>query len=209
MSRYRLVSLLALVCVMSSLAGLAVAAQSGQPIIVKQGMAALSLPAPDTTELFHWSHLPVNIFIAAGNGQEQKWSQVVAAGFDEWVQASHGVVTYRLVDSASKAQITVRFVSSSTIPCCPNLVGLTTTSWTGPVLQSAEIVLATGQKSPSDLQTAAAHELGHALGICGHSDNPADLMFSAPIRVPASPARPVTDRDLDSLKRCYPALFAS
>ena len=73
--------------------------------------------------------------------------------------------------------------------------------------------LATGDTTPEDVQSVAAHEFGHALGIQGHSDNPNDLMFpsatryfAAPdIRLP-DPPHEVTRRDLNTLRACYPRL---
>ncbi len=73
--------------------------------------------------------------------------------------------------------------------------------------------LATGDLSPDELQSTAAHEFGHALGIEGHSDNEDDLMYPSQIRVflddalLPSPPRSVTKRDLNTLKSGYPALF--
>lgn len=169
--------------------------------------------APAEEDLYHWRQLPVRLFISVEKPEEQPWARVATAGFDEWVAATGGVVGYMRVDDPSHAQITVRFVPTEFVPGHPDLVGLTTLFWIGPVLQKAEIILATGQKSPSDLQTAAAHELGHALGIRGHSEDEAALMYPAPIRptedgAPAPEiAHPVTARDLALLKLCYPALF--
>ena len=173
-------------------------------------------PARQADDLYHWPRLPVRVFIAADSKQEKQWARTATAGFDEWVRATRGIVSYTQVYAAPDAQITVRFVPAPTVPGHPGLVGLTTTFWLNQVLQEAEIVLATGGKTPGDLQTAAAHELGHALGISGHSSDPDDLMFPAPIRhghwdggTNAASAHPVTGRDLAILERCYPTLFAA
>ncbi len=49
------------------------------------------------------------------------------------------------------------------------------------------------------LRAAARHELGHALGIWGHSSNTADVMYFSQVRQPP----PISDRDLNTLKRIY------
>lgn len=74
--------------------------------------------------------------------------------------------------------------------------------------------LATGEATPGDIVSTAAHEFGHALGIQGHSDDPDDLMYPSETRfysadgerLPA-PDRPVTARDLNTLRACYPLLL--
>lgn len=49
------------------------------------------------------------------------------------------------------------------------------------------------------LRTAVIHELGHALGIWGHSPNPQDTMYFAQVRQPQG----VSARDVNTLKRIY------
>ena len=54
-------------------------------------------------------------------------------------------------------------------------------------------------QAPQYLQAAARHELGHALGIWGHSRSQTDVMYFAQVRNPP----PISPRDLNTLKRIY------
>lgn len=49
------------------------------------------------------------------------------------------------------------------------------------------------------LQAAARHELGHALGIWGHSPKQTDALYRSQVRNPAK----ISARDLNTLKRVY------
>lgn len=49
------------------------------------------------------------------------------------------------------------------------------------------------------LQAAARHELGHALGIWGHSRSQTDVMYFSQVRNPP----PISPRDLNTLKQIY------
>jgi predicted Zn-dependent protease len=54
-------------------------------------------------------------------------------------------------------------------------------------------------QAPQYLQAAARHELGHALGLWGHSRSQADVMYFSQVRNPP----PISPRDLNTLKRIY------
>jgi predicted Zn-dependent protease len=49
------------------------------------------------------------------------------------------------------------------------------------------------------LKATARHELGHALGIWGHSPTETDVMYFSQVRTPP----PISERDINTLKRIY------
>ncbi|BDI29537.1 hypothetical protein CCAX7_15880 [Capsulimonas corticalis] len=163
--------------------------------------------------LWRWPRFPLHVFIAGHNDEEKREAGVAMAGFDEWVTASRDGVRYQIVNSPSEADVTVRFTTDEYLNDRRGVVGETHVSGRGGVLFKAEMRLATGGASDSDLQTAAAHEFGHALGIGGHSNSPKDLMYPSQVRylrwdqtpIPSAP-RHVTRRDLNTLRVCYPDL---
>ena len=59
------------------------------------------------------------------------------------------------------------------------------------------------QISPSQtsryIKAATRHELGHALGIWGHSDNPQDVMYQSQVSDPPE----ISERDINTLKKVY------
>ena len=77
----------------------------------------------------------------------------------------------------------------------------------GSLQQRVRIVIAEGQ-GLAEVTAVARHEIGHGLGLWGHSPNPRDLMYGGHhaeatgnrrlLRVPT-----ITKRDLNTLKRVY------
>jgi predicted Zn-dependent protease len=54
-------------------------------------------------------------------------------------------------------------------------------------------------QTPQYVTSAARHEIGHALGLWGHSRNPADVMYFAQVRQPPE----ISAQDINTLKRVY------
>ncbi len=167
--------------------------------------------------LLHWNHFPLRIALAPPPDSVQNKDacvQAALAGFTQWVDASRGKISYAIVAQSQQADLSVSFDPEATVPGQGAAVGYTRMVFCGAALRSADMHLATGGATPGDLQAVAAHEFGHALGIDGHSDDANDIMYPSTLRVSsadgiplASPLHPITARDLNTLKVCYPALF--
>lgn len=66
------------------------------------------------------------------------------------------------------------------------------------LLPRCEIWLSPGQ-SDEHIAATARHEMGHALGIWGHSPMASDTLYFAQVRSP----QPLSPRDINTLKRIY------
>jgi hypothetical protein len=159
--------------------------------------------------LLHWEHFPLHLYFDPGPLVTKERKEAAIAGFDQWVQATKGFVHYQIVSVPAQAEITVKFLPLDSVPNQGGSTGHTTMKFLTLTLKTALIQLATTDCTSLDLQGTAAHEFGYALGIDGHSDDPADLMFTVLTRDAGDEALPppfhtITQRDLQTLKVSYP-----
>ena len=142
-------------------------------------------------DLHHWDKPQVTVFVEGGDTQ-----QIVEKAALLWNQPTQQVVQTVITDKPS-ADILVRFVPAESLP--PQVLGRTTISYgaLSGKLCHAVIAVQQGLSEERCLQ-AVAHELGHALGIQGHSPYASDLMFDR-AHLPAT----VTQRDANTLRIGY------
>lgn len=68
-----------------------------------------------------------------------------------------------------------------------------------PALLHRMIIKISPDQNNDYILAAARHELGHALGIWGHSDQQTDIMYFSQVRNPP----PISARDINTLKKIY------
>lgn len=145
----------------------------------------------------------IAVTIQAGRGIPG-WSSdlipLVKSAFSEWESAMGGRLRFEYTNDPSKTDILVTWSRRA----YGTQVGHQTVRYEGNILTNADITIAmlapNGQAlSKSELRTVALHEVGHALGIRGHSQSADDVMYPSlqPSVVRLSPS------DIATMKALY------
>jgi hypothetical protein len=144
-----------------------------------------------------WDSLPIRVFFetstsAGGVNIENEARQ----GFDDW-ETALGQNLWTEVGSAGSANLVVRVQSSAPQS---TLAETTIYFFQGQnIITRAEMVIYTWPSLPTGgYAGTATHELGHALGINGHSSNSADIMYFT-----GNATDLLTQRDLNTLRTSY------
>ncbi|MFM7389941.1 MAG: matrixin family metalloprotease [Vampirovibrionales bacterium] len=131
--------------------------------------------------------MPLSVYIAPFRWHEAKkqaraehYMKMVWGCFLTWQQASQQQVRFRRVATLQESQINVewRRINRTSLGHCQ-------TSWTPDGrIYSAEISigltegkLVKAYDNDNEVKHTVLHEIGHALGLLGHSNHPADIMF--------------------------------
>lgn len=160
-----------------------------------------------------WSQFPVTVYIEppvvthpSASARATAWLEAVEAAMQDWST----YLPLQITTAAATADITIRQAAPSLadwrdpnfrLRSAETRYRLYTRSDAGglPVLiHRVQIDLRPGQTAVYT-QAAARHELGHALGIWGHSPLETDALYFSQVRQPP----PISDRDVNTLKHIY------
>ncbi len=122
---------------------------------------------------------------------------VGSAALTRWEEATGGFFHWERAPTSDTAQVSFNLVGTDTFE--PGVVGKTHYAYDASKneLTSADVRIA--RSGPvSDQVATAVHELGHALGIHGHSDATSDMMFAS-----LTSQSVITERDLNTLFYLY------
>ncbi len=193
--------------------------ESKQPIAAASWLAPAAEASPDDyladvtrRGMMRWpaERMPLKVHLHSGDkvpGFDPKFETILKKSFDDWAQASDGLVKFEFVASPTQADIDVSWTSDSAKFANSAESGETRLTSNKFGILHGVIQLLTVPLMPGILVTAnrirmiSLHEIGHVLGLTGHTSNPDDAMFySATIM---DQWRSLSARDAKTIFRLY------
>ena len=174
-----------------------------------------------TKEANRWplAKMPIKVFIEDDRhvpGFRKEFVTIFLSCLETWTRASGNRLTFQLVDALPKADMHVIYTANvddiarkpGLAPLEQGLATIATCGYDGPygAIDQAKIQLLVHKPSSDkgltddEMKGVSLHEIGHALGLSGHSPNDADIMhFMMSFRqLPA-----LTKRDKQTIARIY------
>lgn len=159
----------------------------------------------------HWANekMPVKVYIAPGEGipgYKPEYLAVLHKCFSEWEAAANGAVKFQFVNQSVGSHIEVIWTNDSTRLVNPSEGGHTLFQASTRGIEHAETILLTqipgSRVNENSMHIVGLHEIGHALGINGHSDNSDDIMFLG-FQLDNATDRNLSERDAKTLVALY------
>ncbi|MBU7585542.1 MAG: peptidase [Nostoc sp. TH1S01] len=153
-----------------------------------------------------WSQFPVQVYIKRPiniiNQQAEEWVQSVVQAVQEW----NSYLPLKIVESPEIADIKIeRKAPPLQLSTDKKILRARSALTTYQLYTKNEVLLHSFTILLSPSQTgnyvvaSARHELGHALGIWGHSPSQTDALYFSQVRNPLT----ISARDVNTLKRVY------
>lgn len=148
------------------------------------------LNAAQGNDILRWDikSFPLKVYFENSNSVPSYYISNIEKAMNQWSTRTN-FVKFNIVKAEQGADIVIKF---SDIPAdvCSGGVCKYTVAYTDPVISSDNLLkrmnLTFYKTNPRnenfsemEVYNTALHELGHTLGLMGHSDNPADLMFAS------------------------------
>ena len=147
-----------------------------------------------------WRVMPVTVWIQSGN-----YKTSAKRAFSEWQTKTQGLVRFYFVESPKDAQITVSFSDDISQTASGDALGITNLAIVGgKYINRAEMTIKTStpngaKQTTSQVYSVVLHEVGHALGVRGHSSNKYDVMYPSDDNY----RNVLSNRDVNTIKQIY------
>ena len=162
-------------------------------------------------QLVRWNNSePVTYSVSANVAVPEYYMETVRKAFQNWQVATNGQIMFKEVPGAGFAKINVKFVDDVTFTNKDeNVTGEVIPAIKDTKLLKMDVNLKTTGKNGKSydqgkLMNLAQHEIGHALGLWGHSADEADVMyFTGDYVSDKTYAKKITARDINTLMLVY------
>lgn len=154
--------------------------------------------------------MPLPVFIVLSDPTQSLFVPEVYRNFDTWTQATQGRLRFREVGYPDQARILITLKQG---PLMDANASIGHASFNSETLNSEDpmrrlrvtIVVNTGEPTSGitldnrkeQVRKLVLHELGHAIGIWGHSNDPNDIMYTHPL------VTQLSSRDVRTIQKLY------
>lgn len=137
--------------------------------------------------LTRWNKIPVKVYIESSSdvpGFKPEFALIIKQAFEAWQTSCKDKLTFEFLQKADDAQIVCKWTNDKKVLMNPNEGGNTQVVPSADGIFTAQmLLLTTPPPGKSEIEShyltrVALHEIGHAIGITGHSPNKTDIMFS-------------------------------
>ncbi len=153
-----------------------------------------------------WSQFPIKIYLETPNihnsKQSQQWINIVSQTIQEW----NNYLPLKIVANSEEADIEIiskspplQFTPGKKLPRARSALTSYKIYQKDNSLYHRFTILLSPSQTGKYLLAASRHELGHALGIWGHSKDKGDALYFSQVRNPPQ----VSARDVNTLKKIY------
>ena len=148
-----------------------------------------------------WSQFPVQIYVGSSHfsdaSRAQAWTDDVLAAIAEWSP----FLPLEITADADQADITIEQVrpKRSSNGRIRSAQATPKVFCNGDRLKHRFKIEISPSQTGQYIKAATRHELGHALGIWGHSNNKEDVLYFSQVSNPPS----ISQRDINTLKKVY------
>lgn len=169
-------------------------------------------------QILRWDtkKFPLKVYIEENSNLPNYYISNVRKAFKTWTEATDSLITFEFISSPVGADIDFKFINKDNTTCqddgCQYVLAYAIPTVSGNKLKKFDIKFSTSNNLnqaflPKEIYLGSMHEIGHALGIIGHSFYEENLMY--PSSVEENPmyskhkARGITGEDINTIRLLY------